>query len=1033
MEEKILNILIVEDDQLDVELIQYELKKFGFAFKSLVVDNKSEYLEALRNYNPDIILSDYSMPKFDGMTSLLTRNEKCPLIPFIVVTGSINEETAVVCIKAGANDYIIKDNLKRLGPAVKAAIEQSEIQKEKLRLIEVLRESETFNRLLVENQVDLICRWNLDFKLTFVNNAYARFYELPKEEIVGKNLLDFVPLHSKDLIKQHYFELFEHPIIDTYEYDVVVLKDNIHWIEWTDCPLFDEKGILFGFQSTGRDITHKKFLDEQIQNQLSFIHSLLESSPIPVFYKDTKFKYTGCNSAYERFLGISSDLIIGKTVYDLNEKEQADIFHKEDLVTMKKGFNRTFETKIKDKRDIWHDVIVQKSPLRDNKSNIIGIIGAFVDISERKKIEEELKKSEEKYRLITDNINDLVWVMDLNLNSIFVSPSFHRILGYTVEERLSISTEKLLTPESYKKVVNTIKDTVNKIQNGIIKDKNHTVKIEVEQIRKDGTIFWAESNVSATYDKNGRIIGIQGVTRDISVRKEAEEELKRSEEKYKNIFENIQDVYYETTLEGLVLEISPSIIKISNYTREEILGKNMMDFYSNPEIRISLLKEFSENGYVDDYEVTLCDKDGIKKRCAITAKVIFNESKQPLKIVGSMRNIEERKKTEDELQQLLNTLETRVNQRTEELSRTQELYYTTVNSLIDWVFVIDNNYNIVFVNQILKDFFLGYGVKADVIGRNLKDVFVFLTESDFAFYDKVFANFQIEISEGSYTVFGKKYYTQTKLSPVISNKKVIRIVTTIHDNTKQKLIEEEIKINLQKEKELNMLKTRFISVVSHEFRTPLASIQSSIQLIDGYRNKLKEEKIKSLFSGIYETIRYSNILLDDISIIGKDESGKLEINLAETDIREICKQCIDDTKAIFGDSSEFNFIISPDIKYAWVDESILRHVLNNILSNAIKYSDTSKPVIFKVDLKDKYIIFNIEDNGRGIPEEDLKNIFEPFHRASNVENIKGTGLGLAIVKRCVELHGGTIQLKSKLGKGTKVFIKIPYGRVKSEK
>jgi len=171
MEEKILNILIVEDDQLDAELIQYNLKRFGYTFVSKVVDTRKTYIEALATFNPDIILSDYSMPRFDGMTSLLTRNDICPFTPFIVVTGSTNEETAVVCIKAGASDYVLKDNLKRLGPAVKGALKQSQVQKDKQKLIEELRESENFNRLLVENQIDLISRWDLDFKLTFINKA----------------------------------------------------------------------------------------------------------------------------------------------------------------------------------------------------------------------------------------------------------------------------------------------------------------------------------------------------------------------------------------------------------------------------------------------------------------------------------------------------------------------------------------------------------------------------------------------------------------------------------------------------------------------------------------------------------------------------------------------------------------------------------------------------------------------------------------------------------------------------------------------
>ncbi len=169
------------------------------------------------------------------------------------------------------------------------------------------------------------------------------------------------------------------------------------------------------------------------------------------------------------------------------------------------------------------------------------------------------------------------------------------------------------------------------------------------------------------------------------------------------------------------------------------------------------------------------------------------------------------------------------------------------------------------------------------------------------------------------------------------------------------------------------------------------------------------------------------MLLDDLSIIGKQESGKLELNIAECDLKLVCMQSIDDTLATYGgDVSRIEFTIHPELKFVYVDKSLLRHILNNVLSNAIKYSEANEPVIFDVDLNNKNIVFTIKDNGRGIPEKDLKFIFEPFQRASNVQLIKGTGLGLAIVKRCVEIHNGNIKLISKLNKGTTVVIKIPY-------
>ncbi len=260
----------------------------------------------------------------------------------------------------------------------------------------------------------------------------------------------------------------------------------------------------------------------------------------------------------------------------------------------------------------------------------------------------------------------------------------------------------------------------------------------------------------------------------------------------------------------------------------------------------------------------------------------------------------------------------------------------------------------------------------------------------------------------------------------------------IESNERQKVIE--------KEKELNLLKSRFISVISHEFRTPLTGIKSSVQLLERYGDKWETEKKQKFFNTIYNSIRFANLLLDDVSIIGKDESGKISYTPSLCSIEEVCQQALDDIKAVFGNSHIINFSIKPDTIKTLADESLLRHILNNLLSNAVKYSEPEEQSdSYRIDFSvivdnddtcyehppagragSRNIIFTITDHGIGIPEEDMKYVFEPFHRASNVETIRGTGLGLAITKRCVELHEGSIEFKSILDKGTTVVVEIPY-------
>jgi signal transduction histidine kinase len=250
-------------------------------------------------------------------------------------------------------------------------------------------------------------------------------------------------------------------------------------------------------------------------------------------------------------------------------------------------------------------------------------------------------------------------------------------------------------------------------------------------------------------------------------------------------------------------------------------------------------------------------------------------------------------------------------------------------------------------------------------------------------------------------------------------------------NLKLQIESDERQKVIDKEKELNMLKNRFISVISHEFRTPLTGIYSSIQLFELYGDKWDKEKKQKFFETIYKSIRFTNLLLDDISIIGKDENGKMSYTPSLCSIEEICKQAFDDIKAVFGDTVVINFSSKPETIKTLADESLLRHIINNLLSNAVKYTGHEKQIDFTAIIENEEIVFTVKDNGIGIPEDDLKYIFEPFHRASNAEAIKGTGLGLSIVKRCVEMHEGTIDIKSMLNKGTVVIVKIPYKKTDS--
>jgi PAS domain S-box-containing protein len=247
------------------------------------------------------------------------------------------------------------------------------------------------------------------------------------------------------------------------------------------------------------------------------------------------------------------------------------------------------------------------------------------------------------------------------------------------------------------------------------------------------------------------------------------------------------------------------------------------------------------------------------------------------------------------------------------------------------------------------------------------------------------------------------------------------------DITARKQAEEEMLRALEKERELSTLKSRFVSLTSHEFRTPLTTILSSAEMLEYYGAIWAEERKGEHLRRIQAGVRYMTSLLDDILIIGKADAGKLEFMPHLLDLLKYCRDLVEELELADKGKHTLAFDCPDEAIEARVDETLLRHILTNLLSNALKYSPPGSTVQFELMRRNDQVVFRIQDQGIGIPPEDLGHLFETFHRATNAHNIAGTGLGMAIVKRSVDLHSGTIEVASEIGSGTTVTVVLPLG------
>ena len=230
---------------------------------------------------------------------------------------------------------------------------------------------------------------------------------------------------------------------------------------------------------------------------------------------------------------------------------------------------------------------------------------------------------------------------------------------------------------------------------------------------------------------------------------------------------------------------------------------------------------------------------------------------------------------------------------------------------------------------------------------------------------------------------------------------------------------------LARERELSELKTSFVSLVSHEFRTPLEIIMSSVDNLGRYHDRLPPEKRQQLLHTIHKAVRRMADMMEEVLVLGRLENDRMTFKPAALEIRSFCRRLCDEIESATGKCCPIHLQMNGAPEHASGDESLLRHIFTNLLSNAVKYSSPNQSVDFVMEPEGEKAICRVTDHGCGIPEADQKRLFQAFHRGSNVRQIPGTGLGLLIVQRCVALHGGEIHFASVEGEGTTFTVALP--------
>jgi PAS domain S-box-containing protein len=524
-----LKILFVEDVLTDAELIWREILRNKISFSKLLVDNKKDYQESLITFEPDLIISDYTLPRFNGMDALLLRNDKTPFIPFILITGSINEEVAVDCMKAGADDYILKDKLSRLGPAILNSIKKSNLAKEKREAELYLQRSEL--RLQKAQAIAHIGNWELDLstKTMWGSDEALRIYgldqdthEIPYE--IAKNIP--FPIY-RPILDETLDRLLKYNEPYDLEFKIKRQNDGAIRIVYSRAELVMEpEGEQVKVVGVIQDVTDHKQAEEALkQSELRF-QQISEHSGEWIWEVDKNGLYTYSSHLVKKMLGFESWEVIGKKhFYDFFMLQEREEMKKAalDVFARKESFDNFISNKIhKDGRE----VILSTSaiPMLESDGSLIGYRGVDTDITERKKAEEAVNQERRMLRTLIDNLPDPIYVQDKECRKVIANKADVENIGCANEAEVLGKTDIELFP-------GTIGERGYKDDKKIIISGKPIFDLEEEFINANGKHRWLQTTKIPLYDKDGNITGLVGIGHDITERKHIVEELIMAKEK----------------------------------------------------------------------------------------------------------------------------------------------------------------------------------------------------------------------------------------------------------------------------------------------------------------------------------------------------------------------------------------------------------------------------------------------------------------------------------------------------------------------
>ena len=937
--------------------------------------------------------------------------------------------------------------------------EQSLLKAIAKRLAEIIENKKAEQRLMIErarldqlfeNAQEAIVMADPDGRVLRVNSEFQKMFGYSEAEILKKPLDELIA--SEDDQEKAASVTKEVAQGKNVAFEAVRLskdKKTIH-VSVLASPIM-VGGKLVAVYGIYRDITERKQKEDKLRQSEEKYRAVLEQSADNIYILDVETKnILEANATLQRLLGYSAEEMQGLKVYDFVMHDQEDIDQKiAAMAEQKRAFIGRRQYRRKDGTPV--DVEVSAHVVTYGERKALCVVSRDVTtrhqteqrIERLNRMKEELLKPSSldgKLKLITDEAVSIfgadfarIWIIrpgdrcksgcphaectegphvcrqrDRCLHLMVSSGRYTHTDG-EMHRRIPFGCYKIGNVASGKESKFLINDVTSdpRVHNHEWAKKLGLVSFAGYQLlssRKEtmGVLaLFSQNPISA--DEDVLLEGLAETTAQVIRSARAQVALRESEEKYRTIFESFHDIYYRTDHNGLVTVISPSIRTHAGYEPEEIIGHHASDFYADPKELEVFVEELKQTGTLNDYEIKLKSKDGKIIDTSINAHIIFDDDKKPQGVEGILRNISERKQTEEAIQK--------------EAAKLSAI----ISGLETGIVYVDQEDRVVEVN----DYFLKLidKKKSDIEGKTLWEMDSFFTEE----------NIKNEIHNFKTNSRATLVTVQKTISDVET---IIRFQPIYHNDQYQGFVfnvtEVTELVQAQKEaQEADKAKGEFLANMSHEIRTPMNGILGMTDL--ALNTNLTPEQRKYI-EGIRSSAEALMVLINDILDFSKVEARKLELDMTTFNLQEFVYETVSSLSiSAHKKKLELACDIPPDLSCdVEGDSGRLRQVLINLIDNAIKFTEAGEVLVSLEEEskseEDLTVHFSIKDTGIGIPEDKQKLIFNAFAQAdgSMTRKFGGTGLGLAICAQLVELMEGKIWVESQQGAGSTFHFTIRF-------